>query len=199
MKPTTSPAVNQAVPLQLSPRQPQKAPVFSKDGKTLLTYNMDLFQTSQVGSTEPQSLCKLDRMKKRLDEDRGYLSDGGKVSVSHTRLQAIKTGASPTLPPRVPRGSHPPRGPSMQRVSPSPQSSPVPAHPSPTSSTTVSNGTPKKILFYHAHDPYYGFTNFSPDPIQYNGKTYPTSEHLFQSMKVRLREHCRCVINSPLQ
>lgn len=141
---------------------------------------------------EPQSLCKLDRMKKRLDEDRGYLSDGGKVSVSHTRSQAIKTGASPTLPPRVPRGSHPPRGPSMQRVSPSPQSSPVPAHLSPTSSTTVSNGTPKKILFYHAHDPYYGFTNFSPDPIQYNGKTYPTSEHLFQSMKVRLRENPLC-------
>jgi predicted NAD-dependent protein-ADP-ribosyltransferase YbiA (DUF1768 family) len=49
---------------------------------------------------------------------------------------------------------------------------------------TFSNGKPNKILFYHAHDPYYGFTNFSSDPIEYNGKKYPTSEHLFQSLKV---------------
>ncbi|KAH7885668.1 hypothetical protein F5I97DRAFT_1829656 [Phlebopus sp. FC_14] len=39
----------------------------------------------------------------------------------------------------------------------------------------------RRILFYHAHDPYYGFTNFSPDPVEYQGKTYPTSEHLFQT------------------
>lgn len=42
----------------------------------------------------------------------------------------------------------------------------------------------KRILFYHKHDPYYGFTNFSPHPVIYNGKKYPTSEHLFQSFKV---------------
>jgi len=41
-----------------------------------------------------------------------------------------------------------------------------------------------KILFYHHYDPHYGFTNFSPHPVVYNGKTYPTSEHLFQSFKV---------------
>jgi hypothetical protein len=41
-----------------------------------------------------------------------------------------------------------------------------------------------KILFYHKHDPYYGFTNFSNHPVVYQGKKYPTSEHLFQSFKV---------------
>lgn len=160
----------------------------SKDNQTLLRHNMDLIQTSRVGSTEPQSLRKLDQIKKRLEEDRGYLSDGGKVSMSHTSLQASNTDASPALSPRAPRGSRSPNVSPTQRVSPSPQSSPLTTHPSPTSSgTTVSNGKPKKILFYHAHDPYYGFTNFSPDPIQYDGKAYPTSEHLFQSMKVRFR------------
>ena len=42
-----------------------------------------------------------------------------------------------------------------------------------------------RILFYHKNDPYYGFTNFSPHPVIYKGKKYPTSEHLFQSFKVR--------------
>jgi hypothetical protein len=42
-----------------------------------------------------------------------------------------------------------------------------------------------RILFYHKHEPYYGFTNFSDHPVMYEGKMYPTSEHLFQSFKVR--------------
>jgi len=41
-----------------------------------------------------------------------------------------------------------------------------------------------KILFYHKHQPHYGFTNFSPHAVMYGGKRYPTSEHLFQSLKV---------------
>jgi hypothetical protein len=41
-----------------------------------------------------------------------------------------------------------------------------------------------RILFYHKHDPHYGFTNFSAHPVTYMGKRYPTSEHLFQSFKV---------------
>ncbi|KDQ52772.1 hypothetical protein JAAARDRAFT_50167 [Jaapia argillacea MUCL 33604] len=41
----------------------------------------------------------------------------------------------------------------------------------------------RRIYFYHKHQPYYGFTNFSPHPIFCNGKRYPTSEHFFQSQK----------------
>ncbi|OAX35361.1 DUF1768-domain-containing protein [Rhizopogon vinicolor AM-OR11-026] len=90
----------------------------------------------------------------------------------------------------------------MQRVSPSPQSPPITTDPTLTPGTTVLSGMPKKILFYHAHDPYYGFTNFSPDPIEYNGRTYPTSEHLFQSMKFmehrpELAEHIRTCSTRP--
>lgn len=121
---------------------------------------MDLAKSFPVSSTEPR---KLDRVKKGLVEDRGYLSDSGKVSLSPT---------SPALPPQTPRGSHPHRVSLAQRPSTSPQSFPLTTWPTPPSS---------KILFYHAHDPYYGFTNFSPDPIEYNGKKYPTSEHLFQA------------------
>jgi hypothetical protein len=163
----------------------------------LLTHDMDLVQTPRAGSTEPQRLRKLDRIKKTLEEDRGYLSDGGKVR-SHNSSQAVRD-ASPELPFRAPHVLHSPHASPTQRVSPSPQSSPLTTHPSPPSSMTASNGKPKKILFYHANDPHYGFTNFSPDPIQYNGKTYPTSEHLFQSLKVRLHERCHHPIHSPLK
>jgi hypothetical protein len=41
-----------------------------------------------------------------------------------------------------------------------------------------------QILFYHKHNPHYGFTNFSDHPVVYEGRTYPTSEHLYQSFKV---------------
>ena len=35
------------------------------------------------------------------------------------------------------------------------------------------------------HGPYYEFTNFSPHEVVYEGRRYPTSEHLFQAFKVR--------------
>ena len=45
---------------------------------------------------------------------------------------------------------------------------------------------PRPILFYHKHEPHYGFTNFSNHSVKYEGRVYPTSEHLFQSLKVRV-------------
>lgn len=41
------------------------------------------------------------------------------------------------------------------------------------------------ILFYESTKPHYGFTNYSPHPIDYQGVAYPTSEHLFQALKVQ--------------
>lgn len=60
-----------------------------------------------------------------------------------------------------------------------------------TPTAAVRGGSPRtpmrhRILFYHRHDPHYGFTNFSAHPVMYKGKKYPTSEHLFQSFKVLL-------------
>ncbi|KAF7357336.1 DUF1768 domain-containing protein [Mycena sanguinolenta] len=59
-----------------------------------------------------------------------------------------------------------------------------------------------RVLFYHKTDPHYGFTNFSPHPVYYNNKRYPTSEHLFQSFKFqlhrpRLAEHIRTCSERP--
>ncbi|KAG8870531.1 hypothetical protein FRB98_001552 [Tulasnella sp. 332] len=55
---------------------------------------------------------------------------------------------------------------------------------------------PSVILFYESTKPFYGFTNFSPHEVRYENKVYPTSEHLFQSMKFLearplLAEHIR--------
>jgi len=52
------------------------------------------------------------------------------------------------------------------------------------------------IYFYESDKPHYGFTNFSPHPVNYRGKVYPTSEHLFQALKFLdqrplLAEHIR--------
>ncbi|KAI6125096.1 DUF1768-domain-containing protein [Pisolithus croceorrhizus] len=39
------------------------------------------------------------------------------------------------------------------------------------------------VYFYTKGAAFYEFTNFSPHPVYYKGKRYPTSEHLFQSFK----------------
>ena len=39
------------------------------------------------------------------------------------------------------------------------------------------------IRFYSASGDHGCFSNFSPHPIQLNGKTWPTSEHFFQAQK----------------
>ena len=48
---------------------------------------------------------------------------------------------------------------------------------------------PDPIYFYHRDDWHYGFTNFSPHVVFYDGMEYPTSEHLFQSFKVSPSSH----------
>ncbi|KAF7357347.1 DUF1768 domain-containing protein [Mycena sanguinolenta] len=62
--------------------------------------------------------------------------------------------------------------------------------------------THARVLFYHKTDPHYGFTSFSPHPVYYNNKRYPTSEHLFQSFKFQphrpgLAEHIRTCSERP--
>jgi ribA/ribD-fused uncharacterized protein len=43
--------------------------------------------------------------------------------------------------------------------------------------------TMSKILFYRVSERFGEFSNFSPQPIKLNGKTWPTSEHYFQAQK----------------
>jgi ribA/ribD-fused uncharacterized protein len=47
----------------------------------------------------------------------------------------------------------------------------------------------KKILFYRPKEPYGEFSNFSPHPIEVDGKVWPTSEHYFQAQKFAGTEH----------
>ncbi|KIP09433.1 hypothetical protein PHLGIDRAFT_50683, partial [Phlebiopsis gigantea 11061_1 CR5-6] len=39
------------------------------------------------------------------------------------------------------------------------------------------------IRFYHCHRPYYEFTNIANYSVRYEGRRYPTGEHLFQALK----------------
>ncbi|KAJ7283143.1 hypothetical protein C8J57DRAFT_728497 [Mycena rebaudengoi] len=44
--------------------------------------------------------------------------------------------------------------------------------------------TRQRILLNHRRtNPYHGLSTWSPHPVTYNGKEYPTSEHLFQAFK----------------
>ncbi|KAG8910628.1 hypothetical protein FRC01_006226 [Tulasnella sp. 417] len=61
---------------------------------------------------------------------------------------------------------------------------------------------PRTIYFYEKGKDYYNFTNFAPFTVKYDGKTYPTSEHLFQAMKFlphrpQLAEHIRTAGERP--
>jgi len=47
----------------------------------------------------------------------------------------------------------------------------------------------KQILFYRVTEPYGGFSNFSPHPIELLGRIWPTSEHYFQAQKFAQTEH----------
>ncbi|KZT66591.1 DUF1768-domain-containing protein [Daedalea quercina L-15889] len=43
-----------------------------------------------------------------------------------------------------------------------------------------------QIRFYNRDEPYFEFTNFAPYAINWNDRTYPTAEHLFQAHKFML-------------
>jgi N-glycosidase YbiA len=48
----------------------------------------------------------------------------------------------------------------------------------------MSDETPmNQILFYRITEPYGGFSNFSPHPVELKGCLWPTSEHYFQAQK----------------
>jgi hypothetical protein len=60
------------------------------------------------------------------------------------------------------------------------------------SKSSPAQGRSRAILFYHKHEPHYGFTNFSNHAVKYENRVYPTSEHLFQSLKVCATRLANC-------
>src|SRR5689334_1353422 len=47
----------------------------------------------------------------------------------------------------------------------------------------------KRILFYRTNEACGAFSNFSPHPVEMNGRIWPTSEHYFQAQKFAGSEH----------
>lgn len=47
----------------------------------------------------------------------------------------------------------------------------------------------KQIRFYRVKEPYGEFSNFSPHPVELNGRIWPTCEHYFQAQKFAGTEH----------
>ncbi|KAL4064045.1 hypothetical protein V8B97DRAFT_1876309 [Scleroderma yunnanense] len=137
------------------------------------------------------------RLERVLHHDLGGYTSGdeAKLSITQTSLSVLKkAGRDRTISSSAPSPSPPSRAPKMVTRPVAPQS-PEPA-------SKQHQPGPQRILFYHTHDPHYGFTNFSADPVEYQGKIYPTSEHLFQSLKFlphrpELAEHMRTCSKRP--
>ncbi|KIM61277.1 hypothetical protein SCLCIDRAFT_913776 [Scleroderma citrinum Foug A] len=142
-------------------------------------------------SATPSTYQIKKRFERVLHHDLGGYTSGDetKWSITQTGLNVVKAGTRDrTISSSAPSPSPPLRAPKTgaRPVAPQSQEPALKQHPP----------GPKPILFYHAHDPHYGFTNFSSDPVEYQGKIYPTSEHLFQSLKFlphrpELAEHMR--------
>jgi len=94
-------------------------------------------------------------------------------SQSQTNLQLHRSPSnSPTTPANIQR---------------TPSNLPISIPPALSRRFSKSSHAPARsrpILFYNKHEPHYGFTNFSNHAVKYEGRIYPTSEHLFQSLKV---------------
>ena len=128
----------------------------------------------------------------RKNQDRNTWSAGSPVQRSPSTLQRspsttgrnqsqvdLRLHRSPSNSPTTPAN--------IQRTP-----SNLPTHTSPAISRRLSRSSQlssapsrsRPILFYHKHEPHYGFTNFSNHAVKYDNRVYPTSEHLFQSLKV---------------
>ncbi|VDC01880.1 unnamed protein product [Peniophora sp. CBMAI 1063] len=55
--------------------------------------------------------------------------------------------------------------------------------PSGSSYPVAAGRSPQTIYFYDKNQPYYFLTNFSPHPVEWKERIYPTAEHLFQAVK----------------
>ncbi|KAI6167259.1 hypothetical protein EDD17DRAFT_1687056 [Pisolithus thermaeus] len=153
----------------------------SDQASTSATYQIDIVQRVRVTSDGPLESDAIDQIKKKLERSlqrdlSGYSSSD---ESSSAKISITETSVNPGSRLVTAAARH-----------------------QPPSQELTSKRAPQRILFYHAHDPYYGFTNFSSDPVEYHGKIYPTSEHLFQSLKFlphrpELAEHMRTCSKRP--
>jgi hypothetical protein len=139
----------------------------AQDIDTIMTEVTDMSEEHTTSSSQPPSYRSKSLTEREIlpvvDENRPNLSQGLADRTTRHGLRSsvsLRSQTSANTPPNTPATPHP--------------------HGSRPSRTP----TRHRILFYHRRDPHYGFTNFSSHPVFYQGKRYPTSEHLFQSFKV---------------
>ncbi|EGN91902.1 hypothetical protein SERLA73DRAFT_191872 [Serpula lacrymans var. lacrymans S7.3] len=142
------------------------------------SYHVEI-QIIRIKSDRKLSPEEVDDIKKSVDviHKRGSLAQTPNFTVTQTQLEVVKGEVRPGR---------------QGTATSTPPSTPI----------TKPSKTRQRILFYDAKDPYYGFTNFSPDPVEYKGRRYPTSEHLFQALKFmehrpELAEHIRTCSTRP--
>ncbi|KAG8990701.1 hypothetical protein FRB94_013170 [Tulasnella sp. JGI-2019a] len=106
------------------------------------------------------------------------LEDDKRLSWSDLRrslLQRFPLAPAPTPPPAAPPPPMPVSGPFSK-----PPKSKAPVGLGLTHNTAQGL---RSIHFYEITKPFYSFTNSSMHKVRFDGKVYPTSEHLFQSLK----------------
>ncbi|KAI6108818.1 hypothetical protein EDD16DRAFT_1738029 [Pisolithus croceorrhizus] len=151
----------------------------SDQASTSATYQIDIVQRVRVTSDGPLESDAIDQIKKKLERSlqrdlSGYSSSdessNAKISITETSVNVLRKGRRDrTLSSSASFPASPSRA-----LAPKPGSRLVTAaarHQSPSQEPT-SKRAPQRILFYHAHDPYYGFTNFSSDPVEYHGTSH---------------------------
>ena len=184
----------------------------SRDPTTPMSAGNQFVGGFSTQTTDPTPRPSRQRARSNSTPDKRLSTSGHTVitNVDHRKYQDRNTwsaGSAPAIVQRAPSSLQ--RSPSTAgrnqsqtnlQLHRSPSNSPItPANiqrtpsnlstfTSPTISRRFSKSSPirpRPILFYHKHEPHYGFTNFSNHTVKYDGRVYPTSEHLFQSLKVR--------------
>lgn len=128
------------------------------------------FTSSSSGTSSGTGLTPSRYQSRRIS-----IRPGDTANTAAAAAASKRVSMSPTTPPNSPAVWRPQN--SFARMPNSAASKPT---------MVIAVPARRRILFYHKHKPYYGFTNFSAHQVMYNRKRYPTSEHLFQSFKVSL-------------
>lgn len=152
-----------------------------------------LLEVPEMSSVHPPRVEGRHRSTSLHVQERRRSDIYGDARREHANVRSSPTQSEPSRAhshqqPHSPAVLHKPR----PATSNTPPNTPI-TNVEPSSNWTPSH-PPKPILFYHKHEPHYGFTNFSPHPVLYERKLYPTSEHLFQSFKVCLHPSVPLVI-----
>jgi hypothetical protein len=108
------------------------------------------------------------------------------VAEQKTQLSPIHSAANTTVASSIPTHNVPPSNHDLAaQTPPSFNHSTVVEEVRPPSIARSTPRRPRRVFFYDKNNEYFGFTNYSPYAVMYLGNVYPTSEHLFQSLKVR--------------